>query len=92
MTTKFFGCFIDRSTKECRVFTVLDNIDKETILPLITKNVATCYDKIEMESRSNAYLRRYCLSTYYSDCWRAYNPIDFKIKGFYLLRVNHSIW
>ena len=46
-----------------------------------------------MGNRSNAYLHQYYLSTHvYSDCWRAFNPTDFKNNGFYLHRVNHSIW
>ena len=87
-----FG-IIDLATKECRDFIVLDNRGKETLLPLFIKNVATYYDIIEMEHRYNAYLHRYFLSAHvYNDCWRAYNPIDFKNNGFYLLRINHSIW
>ena len=39
---------INRLTKECRVFTVLDNRDKESLLSLVIKNVITCYDLIEM--------------------------------------------
>jgi len=46
-----------------------------------------------MADKSKEYLHKYCLSTrIYSDCWRAYNKDDFKNNGFYLHRVNHSIW
>lgn len=92
---KIFWMFgiIDRATKECRVFTVLDNRTKETLLSLVIKNVATCDDIIHMNNRSKTYLHKYCFSTrVYSDCWRAYNTTDFKNKGSYLHRVNHSIW
>ena len=39
-----FG-IIDRSSKECRVFCVLDNRSRETLLPLVTKNIYT-YDDL----------------------------------------------
>ena len=28
----------------------------------------------------------------YSDCWSAYNEIEFKNEGYILHRVNHSVW
>ena len=38
-----FG-IIDRSTKDCRVFCVLDNRSRETLIPLVIKNVFTNND------------------------------------------------
>lgn len=45
---KIFWIFsiIDRSTKENRVLTLLDNRDKEIFLSLVIKNIATCYEII----------------------------------------------
>ena len=87
-----FG-IIDRETKEFRVLSVLGNRAKETLLPIVFINISTCDDIIRVDNRSSAYLHKYCLSTrVYSDCWRIYNPTDFKNKGFNLDRVNHSIW
>ena len=84
---------IERSSKECRVFTVLDTRTKEVLLPLVCENIATNNDIKEMYNESRAYLHEYCLSTrIYSDCWRAYNVTDFKNEGYYLHKVNHSIW
>ena len=87
-----FG-IVDRNSKEASVFTVLNNRTKEELLPLIIKNVATNGDIINMSNRSKDYLHKYCLSTrIYSDCCQANNKQDFKNNGYYLHRVNHSIW
>ena len=87
-----FG-IIDRASGDCRVFCVLDNRAKESLLPLVIQNVATIDDIKGNNYNSNEELHKYCLSTrIYSDCWSAYQFNDFKQKGFYLHRVNHSIW
>ena len=77
-----FG-LIDRSTKEARIFSVMDDRRKEKLLPLIRKNVYT-YDIIE-DNRD--YRTRI-----YSDCYSVYRQDDFNAMGFLLHRVNHSIW
>ena len=85
-----FG-IIERSTKNCRVFTVLDNRSREVLLPLVINNVYTNNDLAEYNSREEINL--YSLSTrVYSDCWAAYNEIAFKNEGYILHKVNHSVW
>ena len=87
-----FG-IIDRYDNNCRVFCVLDNRSRETLLPIIEQNVETCMDIKNEVYNSNEDLHNHCLSTrVYSDCWAAYQFIDFKEKGYYLHRVNHSYW
>lgn len=85
-----FG-IIDRSTKDCRVFCVLDNRSRETLIPLVIKNVFTNNDLGQFNNKKD--IHKYSLSTrIYSDCWAAYDKEDFKNKGYILHRVNHSIW
>ena len=85
-----FG-IIERKSKNCRVFTVLDNRTRQTLIPIILNNVYTINDLSEYHNNQDIHL--YSLSTrVYSDCWRAYNEIDFKNNGFILHRVNHSVW
>ena len=77
-----FG-LIDRSSKEARIFSVMNDRRKEKLLSLI-KNNAYTYDIIE-DNRD--YRTRI-----YSDCYSVYRQSDFNEMGFLLHRVNHSIW
>ena len=76
-----FG-LIDRSTKEARIYSVMENRRKENLLPLVKNNVYT-YDIIEdnIDNRTRIY----------SDCYSVYRQDDFNAMGFLLHRVNHSI-
>ena len=87
-----FG-IIDRSNKNCRVFCVMDNRSRESLLPIIKNNVATVMDIKEIRYESQEDIHKYCMSTrIYSDCWAAYQPNDFKEYGFLLHRVNPVVW
>ena len=84
-----FG-IIDRSNKDCRVFCVLDNRSRESLLPIIIKNVYT-YNDLSLYNTSRD-IHKYSLSTrIYSDCWAAYSKEDFKNHGYILHRVNHTV-
>ena len=85
-----FG-IIDRSNKDCRVFCVLDNRSRESLLPIIIKNVYTYNDLSQYNTSRD--IHKYSLSTrIYSDCWAAYSKEDFKNEGYILHRVNHTVW
>ena len=85
-----FG-IIERNTKNCRVFTVLDNRSREVLLPLVINNVYTNNDLAEYNSGEE--ISQYSLSTrVYSDCWAAYDVNAFKNEGYILHKFNHSVW
>ena len=77
-----FG-IIDRSTKEARVFSVMDNRRKENLIPLVVKNVHT---------ETNSVFGIDFRTRVYSDCFSVYREQDFEGLGYLLHRVNHSIW
>ena len=82
-----FG-IIERKTKDCRIFTVLDNRTRESLVPIVVNNVYTADDLSEYDNNEDIHL--YSLSTRaYSDCWAAYNESNFKEKRFILHRVNN---
>ena len=84
---------IDRVNKNARVYCVLDNRTKESLLPLIKNNIYTIDDIRVNHYESIQDLNENCFSTrIFSDCWITYQRIDFKNMGFVLHRVNHSIW
>ena len=84
---------IDRVNKKARVYCVLDNRTKESLLPLIKNNIYTIDDIRVNHYESIQDLNENCFSTrIFSDCWSTYQRIDFKNMGFVLHRVNHSIW
>ena len=84
-----FG-IIERSTKEARVFCVLNNRTKENLLPLIKSNIVTDEnynnDNEEISEEDNVQTR------VYSDCFRSYQVNDFRNMGYILKRINHSVW
>ena len=85
-----FG-IIDSSTKDCRVFCFLDNRSRETLFPLVIKNVFIYNYLGKFNNKKD--IHKYSLPTrIYSDCWAAYDKEDFKNKGCIHHRVNHSIW
>ena len=87
-----FG-MIDRYTKNAHFYCILDNRTKESLLPIIKKDVFTCDDIKVNNYHSAKDLHNNCFSTrIYSDCWRAYQPADFKEMDFVFHRINHSVW
>ena len=81
-----FG-IVERSTKEARIFCVLNNRTKENLLPLIKNNVITAENEDEDLSENESVKTRI-----YSDCFSSYQVNDFKEMGYILKRVNHSVW
>ena len=76
-----FG-IIDRSNKEARVFSFMDNRTKEHIIPIILKNVITQKENINrLDLRTRAF----------SDCFYIYQEKYFERFGYLLHKVNHSI-
>ena len=70
---------IDREIKNVHVFRVLDNRNKETLLPLIDKNVYTEEDIKVNHYDSSEDIHKNCFSNrIYSDCYGAYQIEDFK--------------
>ena len=84
-----FG-IIERSTKEARVFCVLNNRTKENLLPLIKSNIVTDEnynnDNEEISEEDNVQTR------VYSDSFSSYQVNDFRNMGYILKRINHSVW
>ena len=85
-----FG-IIERSTKEARVFCVLNNRTKENLLPIVKNNIVTDErynnDDEEISEEDNVQTR------VYSDCFRSYQVNDFRNMGYILKRINHhSVW
>ena len=83
-----FG-IIERSTKEARVFCVLNNRTKENLLPLVKNNIITDEhynnDDEEISEEENVQTR------VYSDCFSSYQVNDFRNMGYILKRINHLV-
>lgn len=77
-----FG-LIDRVDKKAKVFCVMSDRRKETLLPLVKKHVYTS----GLENENPEFATRI-----YSDCFSVYQVSDFADMGFLLKKVNHSIW
>ena len=77
---------IDRNTKEARAICVLTSRTKERLLPLVNKYVANNYGLEEDDERESIRAR------IFFDCFRSYVPSDFEKMGFFLKRINHSVW
>ena len=81
---------IERSTKEARVFCVLNNRTKENLLPIVKNNIVKDdrynNDDEEISEEDNVQTR------VYSDCFRCYQVNDFRNMGYILKRINHSVW
>ena len=72
ITFWMFG-IIDRRDKACRVYCVKDNLTKESLLPILKKNVMTDDDIKYNNYNSNHEIHEYCISTrVYSDCFASY--------------------
>ena len=87
-----FG-MIDRVNKNARVYYVLDNRTKESLLPLIKNNIYTIDDIRVNHYKSLQEIHDNCFSTrIYSDYWRVYQMIDFKNYHFFCIGLIISLW
>ena len=78
---------IDRLTKECRVYWVLNDRTANNLMKIIKDNIATNENEdmdLDEEYAENTRI--------YSDCFSSYQPNVFREKGYILKRVNHSVW
>ena len=65
-----FG-MICRASKKCRIYCVLNNRTRDTLLPILKANVITINDLNEYENEEE--IKKYSLCTrIYSDCWSSY--------------------
>ena len=83
-----FGIY-DRGTSEVRIFFVDNNRTKETLLPIIQKNVYTYYNSIENNADPNDEIYP---TRIFSDYFQTYQINDFNNLGYKLYKVNHSVW
>ena len=87
-TRWMFGIY-DRGTNDIRIFFVDNNRTKETLLPIIKKNVYTYYNYIENNTDPNDEIYP---TRIFSDCFQAYQIGDFNNLGYKLYKINHSVW
>ena len=87
-TRWMFGIY-DRGTSEVRIFFVDNNRTKETLLPIIQKNVYTYYNSIENNADPNDEIYP---TRIFSDYFQTYQINDFNNLGYKLYKVNHSVW
>ena len=81
-----FG-LIERSTKNARVFCVLIDRTKRILLPIIKSNALTNEWEEDTIPENLSTKKRI-----YSECFNSYQINDFRNMGYYLKRINHSIW
>ena len=81
-----FG-IIDRITKECRVFCVLNDRTSNNLMKIIKNNIAT-----NDNQHMNLYEEYLENTRIYSDCFSCYQPNKFLENSYILKRVNHSVW
>ena len=75
---------IDRFTREARIFCVLEDRTKQSLLPIIRAN--------DDEGEEFNDIIETTKTRIYSDCYQTYQPVDFERMGYILKRINHSIW
>ena len=83
-----FG-LVDRQNYDIRIFFVNNNRTRETLLPIVVKNVYTYLDSINSNEDAD---NEYPATRIYSDCFMSYSPNEFNSEGYILYRVNHSYW
>ena len=83
-----FG-LVDRNKYDIRVFSLNNNRVKETLLPIVIKNVYTYPIILNNNEGEN---EDYPSTRIYSDCFQTYQKDDFNPKGYILFKVNHSVW
>ena len=85
-----FG-LIDRNTKEARIRCVLKDRTKQKLLPIVKQYVYT-FDVEDEDGDINMDEDESIQTRIFSDCFRSYQPNDFKNLGYNFKRVNYSIW
>ena len=75
-----FG-LIDRVDKQARVYCIMNDRTKNTLLNIIKNNVYTTGPFCDEDFKTRIY----------SDCFSSYQTSDFQALGFKLNKVNHSI-
>ena len=85
-----FG-LIDRNTKEARIRYVLKDRTKQKLLPIVKQYVYT-FDVEDEDGDINMDEDESIQTRIFSDCFRSYQPNDFKNLGYISKRVNHNIW
>ena len=75
-----FGIY-DRGNNEVRIFYVDNNRTKDTILPIIKKNIYTNYDHIENNNDPDAIIYP---TRIFSDCFQTYHVADLNNLGYKL--------
>ena len=83
-----FG-LVDRGTYDIRIFFVNNNRARDTLLPIVKKNVYTYYNSVINNHDPND---QFPATRIYSDCFLSYQENDFNGSGYILHRVNHSVW
>lgn len=82
-----FG-LVDWGTYDIRIFFVNDNRHKETLLPIMKKNVFTNPGILHNNMGENS---DYPSTRIYSDCFSTYQVSDFNRMGYILYKKSHSI-
>ena len=83
-----FG-LVNRGNYDIRIFFVNNNRTRNTLLPLVKKNVYTYYNSVINNQEENDELRA---TRIYSDCFLSYQENHFNNSGSILHRVSHSVW
>ena len=87
---RMFGCIV-RNTKQAKIRCVSKDRSKNKLLPIIKKYVSINDD--DMDNNDKIFDENCNIKTrVFSDCFRSYQPDDFKNMGFILKQVNHSVW
>ena len=76
-----FG-LIDRVDKEARVYCVMNDRTRDTLLNSVKNNVYTTGPNTDEDFKTGIY----------SDCFSSYQASDFSALGFKLNKLNHSVW
>ena len=93
--TRWMFVFVDRGNYDIRIFYVNDNRTKETLLPIIKKNVYTYFNGIynnQDPAPIDSNVDYIFPTRIYSDYFSSYQEVDFNSLGFKLYRINHSVW
>mgnify|MGYP006916232423 CR=1 FL=1 len=88
-TVRWIFDLVDRGKYDIRIFFINDNRTRETILPLIKKNV---YKPFALINDNKDLDTNYPSTRIYSDYFATYQTQDFNNMGFILYKVNHSFW
>jgi hypothetical protein len=87
--TRWMFGLVDRGNYDIRIFFVNNNRTRDTLLPIVKKNVYTYYNSVINNHDPNEH---FPATRIYSDCFLSYQENDFNSSGYILHRVNHSVW